>query len=293
MAESTEFPQNEILRLNKTNSEHLSTILKRIRAIKAQEIQQQNVDLSLKYWDELKSTKSAFKLLLDAVDSLLDTNSEWNAILIEQKEGKSLSDDKIEFISFVADEYKKYYNRDDAQMKSIEDKWRSLNEEIRQYIASKKAAGKQQSAQPHQVEEERNFCVEIMDFFAGCFRKLCCCLKSKASERKSNGNGNISEQLQVADNSYHSMDDVEDDMKLNTPLKSDVDDADEEPLPSFDKMQSFFASLMSRMKEADVEYFKDLQLAVSQVIDSFKALQSANNDAIKEIDTLQNKYNQS
>eukprot|EP01083_Nonionella_stella_P093885 263344_1 len=136
-AETLQLSSNDIYQVNERNSKLLSSISERVQSVDVDKLNAlESSDMSMEYWELLKTSKSNIKSLKNKVDSIVDACDEWNQILLQQIDGKQLQKSQIDFTSYVADEFKVYFDNDDAILNQQNNQWATFVQKLRNKIVS-------------------------------------------------------------------------------------------------------------------------------------------------------------
>ena len=124
--------KNDVVKQNNKMLENMLNTKELIPYIGRKQIKR-SIAISMEYWDLLKTSKSTIKFKKDQIETLLDCCKEWNAIITKQrklKDGEKMSDDEIEFVEFVCEEFKEWF-KDEPKIEAIKHKWNALYKKLR------------------------------------------------------------------------------------------------------------------------------------------------------------------
>lgn len=316
--------QTDISKINDITSSHLYTISQRIQSVDIRALKgPRAVDLSMEFWDLLKESKSITKTFKDKVETILACSEEWYSILSIIMNGNKLNEEQIDYISYVLDEYNKYF-LPNPSFKHVNNMWTSFMKNYQEYKRREDEYRRMEARQRYEADNKQQSV-----FSADIVQKLSCALIVIGGfiayyYHSININDNYraigyllivlgiagffvgrsrhkSEEKNAVNmtryGSTKSMDEESHGLVSESPAHNVVE-IKQLGTVSDQNMRSFFVEFMEELNQAnncndDVERdnFKEVRVTLGKIMKGFKALQDQCTQMIDRIDNIQNRFN--
>eukprot|EP01083_Nonionella_stella_P049194 131209_1 len=301
MADTFQLSSIDICQVNEHNSKLLSSILARVQSVDVDKLKAlESADMSMEYWELLKTSKSSIKSFKNKVDSIADVCDEWNKILLQQMDGKQLQKKQIDFTSYVADEFKAYFDNDDAIFNQKNQQWVTFNEQVAKILNKRSDQTKSSDIRGYGPMIKKCSAPLIVAgvfmtasgnvFLGGTALTIGVAILYKGHRLSEDATNNIKTEEIKADESDDDL--VLVSFKDHDDIKNDDDNNELLQLPSFTNTQQFFSAFIDDINNMTNKNLKTVQSNLQTVTKGSRVLQKQCKNMIADINAKQDAYNQ-